>query len=241
MQGRIVPRKIQEVADTRKGLDGCRRMVAMSVAIDRRGHLSDPVAFKRFYDWCATTSTFEMMPLWEPRLTWTLEHILETDDVVDIGCDKGHMTVQIWARTVGRVVGVELAESSVAWNQENLDVDVEWVAAWAEHLPFPDNSFDVAVLCEILEHVMDPAVVIAEAERVVRPGGRVIISVPVDAEEMEHSGKGFEEQEFDGHVREYQPAIELHGKKDLKTCIRGVITDPTKRPFKWRMAVYTVE
>jgi 2-polyprenyl-3-methyl-5-hydroxy-6-metoxy-1,4-benzoquinol methylase len=45
-------------------------------------------------------------------------------------------------------------------------------------LPFADHSFDVVLCTEVLEHVPDPAVVVAELARVTKPGGRVIVSIP---------------------------------------------------------------
>jgi SAM-dependent methyltransferase len=45
-------------------------------------------------------------------------------------------------------------------------------------LPFRDGSFDAAVCTEVLEHVADPRGVLHELARVVRPGGRVVVTVP---------------------------------------------------------------
>lgn len=45
-------------------------------------------------------------------------------------------------------------------------------------LPFTDGSFDGAVCTEVLEHVVDPIAVLREIARVVRPGGRVLVTVP---------------------------------------------------------------
>jgi len=45
-------------------------------------------------------------------------------------------------------------------------------------LPYRESSFDLVILKDILEHLLDPEGVVGEARRVLRPGGRVIISIP---------------------------------------------------------------
>lgn len=54
------------------------------------------------------------------------------------------------------------------------------VAADAARLPLRDGSFDVVVLSALLEHVIDPAAVLAECRRVLRDGGRIVAYVPWD-------------------------------------------------------------
>jgi SAM-dependent methyltransferase len=52
------------------------------------------------------------------------------------------------------------------------------VRANAYRLPFADGTFDVVIAAEILEHIPDDAAAIAEAVRVLRPGGRLAVTVP---------------------------------------------------------------
>lgn len=52
------------------------------------------------------------------------------------------------------------------------------ILADAKKLPFLDKSFDIALLLQVLEHVDEPAVVLKEAARVLKPNGILIISVP---------------------------------------------------------------
>lgn len=52
------------------------------------------------------------------------------------------------------------------------------VSASADAIPLPDASFDVVVLTQVLEHVLRPAVVLGEIARVLRPGGRLLATVP---------------------------------------------------------------
>ncbi len=48
----------------------------------------------------------------------------------------------------------------------------------ATQVPVPDASYDVVILSEVLEHVMEPYLVLKEVHRILKPGGKVFISVP---------------------------------------------------------------
>ncbi|MBI2086880.1 MAG: class I SAM-dependent methyltransferase [Candidatus Zambryskibacteria bacterium] len=52
------------------------------------------------------------------------------------------------------------------------------ILADAATIPLPDNSYDVAIAAELLEHVPDPLKVLKEARRLLRPGGIVLATVP---------------------------------------------------------------
>jgi ubiquinone/menaquinone biosynthesis C-methylase UbiE len=54
--------------------------------------------------------------------------------------------------------------------------DAEVIDATAEHLPFPDDSFDTAVITFVLCSVPDPAAALTEIARVLRPGGRLLFA-----------------------------------------------------------------
>ena len=51
---------------------------------------------------------------------------------------------------------------------------------WLHEIPRPDNTYDAVVLTPVLEHVPDPAAVLKELRRVLKPGGRILVSVPLN-------------------------------------------------------------
>lgn len=98
--------------------------------------------------------------------------------LLDVGCAPAHMTALL--RLTGReVVGVDLAPARVASFIERLGLDVRGCDIEREPLPFGDESFDGALLCETFEHLrIDPVFVLAEIQRVLAPGARLLVTTP---------------------------------------------------------------
>jgi 2-polyprenyl-6-hydroxyphenyl methylase / 3-demethylubiquinone-9 3-methyltransferase len=93
--------------------------------------------------------------------------------VLDIGCGGGLLAEEL-ARLGCRVTGVDPSAPSLAVARDHAaahGLKVEYRQGAGEALPFPDASFDIAVCCDVLEHVGDLEQVIAETSRVLRPGG----------------------------------------------------------------------
>jgi ubiquinone/menaquinone biosynthesis C-methylase UbiE len=97
-------------------------------------------------------------------------------DVVEIGAGTGASLPHY--ELARRVVAIE-PDASMAkrlpHRLEEAKVPVEVVTARAEKLPFPDESFDAAVAAFVLCSVDDPQAVLAEARRVLRPGGKLVL------------------------------------------------------------------
>ncbi len=107
-----------------------------------------------------------------------LAHLLPAVDVADIGCGEGYLTIEAatWAR---HVVGIdrsdEVLERAKALATRRKVTNVEWKKGDLTRLPLRDESLDVALLSQALHHANDPERAMAEAARVLRPGGRVVI------------------------------------------------------------------
>jgi ubiquinone/menaquinone biosynthesis C-methylase UbiE len=105
-----------------------------------------------------------------------------TAAVLDLGCGTGVVTRAIAARDgfAGTVTGVDQSPQFIAAAErlaadEGLGDRVELVVGDAHALDFPAASFDVAVAHTLVSHVRDPLTVLAEAARVIRPGGSVAV------------------------------------------------------------------
>jgi SAM-dependent methyltransferase len=94
--------------------------------------------------------------------------------VLDLGCRYGALT-RAYAHG-NEVTGVDVDREALT-EAAKLGIETRW-ADVDEPLPFDDASFDVVVAGELLEHVRDPARLISEAKRLLRPGGDVVASVP---------------------------------------------------------------
>ena len=98
--------------------------------------------------------------------------------LLDIGTGTGRMA-ELFARSADRIVALDksLAMLRVARAKlQHLPTErVELVQGDFAHLPFDDASFDTVLFHQVLHFAQDPALAIAEAARVLRPGGRVAI------------------------------------------------------------------
>lgn len=93
--------------------------------------------------------------------------------VVDVGCGEGFILSRIGAQTL---VGVDISETAV--REASRVKNAVIVCSYAEATPFSDSHFDAAVCSEVLEHTENPALVVKELSRIVRPGGTIVLSVP---------------------------------------------------------------
>jgi ubiquinone/menaquinone biosynthesis C-methylase UbiE len=96
--------------------------------------------------------------------------------ILDIGCGDGFHDRQMAARGAN-VVGIDISAQRLAKARRKNEVHgVQFAQMNAAQLDFPDGSFDKVVSFCVIEHFDDDAKVLAEAARVLVPGGRLILS-----------------------------------------------------------------
>lgn len=132
--------------------------------------------------WWDTQSQFKPLHDINPlRLNWVDERVsLSGKRVLDVGCGGGILSESM-ARRGADVLGIDMGEAPLAVARLHAAqaqvASVQYrqctVEALAEEMP---ASFDVVTCLEMLEHVPDPAAIVAACYRLVKPGGQVFFS-----------------------------------------------------------------
>lgn len=99
-------------------------------------------------------------------------------DVLDIGCAAGTQSTA-WAELGHRVHGLDVNEPLLNLAKQRASsrgYEIDFRLGSAAHLPWPDQSMDVCLALELLEHVADWTTCLNECARVIRPGGVLYLS-----------------------------------------------------------------
>ncbi|MBN2284751.1 MAG: class I SAM-dependent methyltransferase [Deltaproteobacteria bacterium] len=157
------------------------------------------------------------------------------DYVLDAGCGTGrHLSEALRYRNIN-AVGIDLNKGDIAKAKDTLYImehegesgGGSWVVMQSDitKLPFPDESFDIVICSEVLEHIPEHEKAVREIIRVLKPGKSLVVTVPRyfpericwALSEDYHTEKG-------GHVRIYR-------KKELINLLESAGTRCVSRGF----------
>lgn len=114
--------------------------------------------------------------------------------MVDVGCSTGDFIWEMSRQPGWAALGIDISLAAVAYARDQLGVT--GAVGVLNAAPLPDGSLDAITMWNVFEHVYDPRTVIAEAARLLRPGGVLVITHPnldsLDRRLFGHTWIGYE-------------------------------------------------
>lgn len=105
-------------------------------------------------------------------------HLGSVPNVLDVGCGAGYGTA-VLAEHAASATGIDIAADAIAYARSNYTYPgLSFLPGSATALPFSDAAFDLVAAFEVIEHLADWKVFLAEARRVMRSGAVFIVSTP---------------------------------------------------------------
>jgi len=158
---------------------------------------------------------YDELPLWSApfgQLILDRVPLRRGQTIVDIGAGTGFLTVELAQRSAARVIAVDPWADAMSVLRRKVDYlrldNVELVVSDAAKLDLPDDSVDVVVSNLGINNFDDPATVLAECHRALRPGGRLLISTNLQGHMQEFYdvfrevllGRGLDPAQLDEHI-----------------------------------------
>ncbi len=148
------------------------------------------------------------------------------DAILDLGCGPGFFAELLVQEVVpdGRVVGVDVDGAMVALANERCAAveNLSFLEGTGQRLPLDDDSVDAAYARFLFQHLTDPASVLAEMRRVVRPGGLVAVGDTDDGGLVVHPAP----QGFAGFLDASRRAQEARGgDREVGRKLKSLLVD----------------
>ncbi|MEK0191579.1 MAG: 3-demethylubiquinone-9 3-O-methyltransferase [Oscillatoriales cyanobacterium] len=134
-----------------------------------------------FYDenadnwWDEKSKIYALYHLNKPRFEFFDRHATNWQGLktLDVGCGGG-FSCEFMAERGAIVSGIDQSEKCVQAAKNHAVVsgfEIDYRQGFAENMPYDDNTFDVVICVDVLEHVADYKQVVSEVHRILKPGG----------------------------------------------------------------------
>ena len=136
--------------------------------------LARKLEVKRLYDETARVYDRRYEEIQGKKYQFVLENVFQTGKILDLGCGTGMLLGEL-AKRCELAVGVDSSHGMLKVARER-GRDFPLVCADADYLPFPARCFDAVVSVTLLQNMPAPSKTVREMVRVLRPGGRIIVT-----------------------------------------------------------------
>lgn len=138
--------------------------------------------------------------------------------VLDVGCGAGSLTA-LWKKKFPslRFYGIDISKKAIKM-ANNIYSGIRFNVAGVDNIPFKDNTFSAITCCEVIEHVDSPFLALREINRVLKKGGLLYITTPLEKDNNNLIGllygrRGIKvKDEIAGH-------IQIFNKSDIKELL----------------------
>ena len=175
-----------------------------------------------------------------------LRHLIPRESgvvMLDYGCGDGEIIKELRAINAGaRYIGVDISKTALAKAQASLPDAVFYQVGDGERVPIPAASVDFIFCSEVIEHVYDTEVIFIEFARLLRAGGRILITTPYHGRIKNVLLACFA---FDRHFDPKGPHIRFFSKRSLFSSLGQVGLQPERHGYIGRfypipMAIYVM-
>lgn len=149
-----------------------------------------------------------------------VERLGSVEAALDLGCGDGRLTAALDAT---RLTAADVSDVALARAAARLP-GAETVALEPDApLPFGDNAFDLVLCAETVEHVRDLQLLLSEARRVLRPGGRLALTTPAHSRltGLDVLARGFERR-----FPPLSPHLRFLTRRSLAALLRDLGFEP---------------
>jgi 2-polyprenyl-3-methyl-5-hydroxy-6-metoxy-1,4-benzoquinol methylase len=139
--------------------------------------------------------------------------------VLDVGCGSGHGSVQLRKSGARRVVGVDVSRNAIEYAHRHFGKKrVDFLVMDCMRQAFQDNSFDVVVSFEVIEHLKAVGLYLREVTRVLKRDGIFVLSTPnriltASGEPNPYHIREFSLSELEGILGKYFSKVNIYGLK----------------------------
>jgi ubiquinone/menaquinone biosynthesis C-methylase UbiE len=138
-----------------------------------------------------THFTFALQPSAMARLKYIREIVAAMSDsraaVADLGCGSGLILTEVLLMKPSWIGhGLDVSEASIEYARrlalhKGVADRAQFIAKDIVRLPYEDESLDLVIASEVLEHLPEPELILMEIMRALRPGGQLILTIPIES------------------------------------------------------------